>query len=246
MRSTSVALAALLVALSSAHAQGNRFPLPPKDWPSPVMDRQPYAYLLLDRLERRWQRGQDANVLDAQGWFGGDYHKLWLKAEAERTGGTTEDGEVQLLYAGLIRPFWYLQAGLRSETRPGPTQNSAVIGIQGMAPYEFDFEGALYLRGGRISGRFEAEVDQLLAQRWILQPRIETNFAGASDRERGIGTGFTDVQLGLRLRYEIRREIAPYIGISWTRRLGDTADIARGRSDRVTGRGVVLGLRLWY
>ena len=135
---------------------------------------------------------------------------------------------------------------MRSETRPGPTQNSAVIGIQGMAPYEFDFEGALYLRGGRISGRFEAEVDQLLAQRWILQPRIETNFAGASDRERGIGTGFTDVQLGLRLRYEIRREIAPYIGISWTRRLGDTADIARGRGDRVTGRGVVLGLRLWY
>lgn len=233
--------------LPLALAQGGRFPLPPAEWPSPVMDRQGFTYLLLDRLEYRWQKGDNARVWDAQGWFGGDYSKLWLKSEGEQiAGGKTEEADVQLLYARLIRPFWYLQAGVLSETRPGPSRNYAVLGVQGLAPYEFDVEATLFLRAGEVSGRVEAEYDLLLGQRLILQPRFETGFSGRSDPQRGVGSGINDVQFGLRLRYEIRREIAPYVGFSWGRKVGDTADMARGRGEGVTERGIVAGLRLWY
>lgn len=232
-----------------AHAQSEdgRYPLPPKDWPSPVMDQQAFTYLLLDRLEYRWQDGADARVWDAQGWFGGDYNRVWVKTEGEQSvGGRTEEADVQLLYSRLVAPYWYLQAGVRNETRPGPSRNYAVLGIQGLVPYEFDVEAALFLRGGELLGSLEAEYDLLLTQRLILQPRVETAFAGSSDRERGIGSGINDVQLGLRLRYEFRREIAPYIGFSWGRKLGNTADIARSNGESPTERGWVVGVRLWY
>lgn len=212
-----------------------------------MADRQPVFYFLLDRLEYSWQNGDNVRVWDAQGWFGSDYNKLWLKTEGEQTvGGSTEDAEVQLLYSRLVRPFWYLQAGIRHEARPDPSRNYGVLAIQGLAPYGFDVEGSLFFRAGEVSGRFEAEYDQLITQRLILQPRIETNFAGSSDRQRGIGSGFNDVQLGLRLRYEIRREIAPYIGVTWTRKLGDTADLARVGGEDVRQFAVVAGIRLWY
>lgn len=226
---------------------GNRFPLPPESWPNPVMDDQLVPYLLLDRLEYRWQKGSNLRVWDAQAWFGGDYNKLWLKSEGEQAvGGRTEAADLQLLYARLIAPFWYLQVGVRNAARPGPSQNSAVLAIQGIAPYEFDVEGSLFLRAGKVSGRFEGEYDQPITQRLILQPSFETNFAGSSDRERGIGSGINDLELGLRLRYEIRREFAPYIGIYWSRKLGGTADIARSNGERVSDRGIVVGLRIWY
>lgn len=233
--------------LTPAHAQGNRFPLPPADWPSPVMDQQAVPYLLLDRLEYRWQEGDNVRVWDAQGWFGGDYNKLWLKSEGEQTvGGRTEEADLQMLYARLVKPFWYLQAGVRKEVRPGPSRDSAVLAIQGLAPYRFDVEGSLFLRAGEVSGRFEAEYDQLLTQRLIVQPRIETGFAGSSDPARGVGSGINDIELGLRLRYELRREIAPYIGVNWARKVGNTADLARARGDSVTERSVMVGLRIWY
>lgn len=247
MMQLALALTAALLSALPAHAQSNRFPLPPSEWPSPVMDQQPHSYLALDRLEHRWQNGVDARAFDAQGWFGGDYNKLWLKAEGvQAVGGRTEGAEAQLLYARLIRPFWYLQVGLHNEPRPRPTQNSAVIAVQGLAPYEFDVEATLFLRAGKAHARFEAEYDQLLTQRWILQPRFEANIASASDRARGVGSGLSNVELGLRLRYEIRREIAPYIGINWTRLTGDTADLARARGNRASEGGIVAGVRLWY
>lgn len=242
-------IAALFAALAFAqsHARDSRFPLPPKDWPSPVMDRQIFSYVLLDRLEYRWQKGDNVRVWDAQAWFGGDYNKLWIKSEGEQTvGGRTEEADLQLLYARLITPFWFLQAGVRNEARPGPSENSAVLGIQGLAPGWFDVEASLFLRAGEVSGSLEAEYDQLITQRLVLQPRIETSFTGASDRERGVGSGINDVQLGLRLRYEIRREIAPYIGFSWVRKVGNTADIARDQGERTTERGIVAGLRIWF
>lgn len=242
-----LALLATLQAAAQAPDQAKQFPLPPSDWPSPVMDRQVVPYLLIDRLEYRWQDGSNRRVWDAQGWIGGDYNKLWLKTEGEQVaGGTTEEADLQLLYARRIRPFWYLQAGVRHEAKPGPARNQAVIGVQGVAPYEFDIEAALFLRGGDVSGSLEAEQDFLITQRLILQPRLETSFSGSSDARRGIGSGFNDLQVGLRLRYEIRREIAPYVGIAWSRKLGNTADLARSQGESVTERGIVAGLRIWY
>lgn len=237
----------LFFVASAAFAQQDPFPLPPKDWPKPVDDQPVLPFLLIDRLEYRWQEGADALTWDAQGWFGGDYNKLWLKSEGERVRGEgTEEADLQALYARRISPYWHLQAGVRREFKPSPAQNYGVLAIQGLAPYWFETEASLFFRGGEVSGRLEAEYDQLLTQHLILQPRIETNFSGEADPGRGIGSGFNDVQLGLRLRYEIRREFAPYVGITWRRKLGGTADIARSRSEDVKEYGIVAGIRVWY
>jgi copper resistance protein B len=237
---------ALLLAAGMAQAQEDRFPLPPKEWPSPVMDRDPVAFLLLDRLEYQARKGADARVWEGQAWFGGDYNKLWLKSEGQAVSGRTEQADLQVLYARRIAPFWHLQGGFRSEVRPSPTQNYGVVAIQGLAPYWFNVQASGFFRGGEVSGRLEADYDQLLTQRLILQPRIETNFSGASEPARGVGRGVNDVEFGLRLRYEIRREFAPYVGINWTRKVGDTADFARARGEDVSAKSIVLGLRVWY
>lgn len=237
---------ALALAASAAPAAQHAFPLPPKDWPKPVMDTERFTFLLLDRLEYRWQNGDDAASWDAQTWWGGDLNKLWLKSEGEKAGGRTEEAEVQALYARRITPFWHLQAGVRHEARPEPAQNYGVLALQGLAPYWIQAEASAFVRSGEISARLEAEYDQLITQRLILQPRIETNFAGSADAARGIGKGLSDVELGLRLRYEIRREFAPYIGLTWTRKVGDTADLARARGEDASEYALVAGLRLWY
>ena len=238
-------------AVSQANAQSTaddkRFPLPPADWPAPVMDRQVVPYFLFDLLEYRLLKGNNAQAWDAQASIGTDYDKFWAKSEGEKTvGGRTEQADLQLLYARLISPFWYVQAGVRNDARPGPSRNYGVLAIQGLAPYRFNVSGSLFVRGGEIAGRFEAEYDQKITQRLILQPRAETNFSSSSDRARGLGGGLRDVELGLRLRYEIAREIAPYIGLNWQRKLGGTASAARQDGDSVTSRGMVVGLRLWY
>lgn len=235
------------VALAQVQSASDAFPLPPKDWPSPVDDQQRFTFLLVDRLEYRSQGGPNLRVWDAQGWFGGDQNKLWFKTEGENEAGRgTERAEAQLLYARRIAPFWHLQAGVRRDGRPGNWDNSAVIGVQGLAPYWFDVEAMLFAQRKGVSGRVELETDLLLTQKLILQPRLETQFSGFTDRERGIGRGLQDMELGVRLRYEIRREVAPYIGINWSRKFGDTASISRseGQSPRATS--IVAGLRVWY
>lgn len=246
-------LASLLVAVlpfassrALAQQQQDPFPLPPKEWPRPVMDAEPFTFLLLDRLEYRMQKGADARVWDAQAWFGGDYNKLWLKSEGEQIGSRTEEGDLQVLYARRVSPFWYLQGGVRTEPRPGPTQNYGVLAIQGLAPLWFNVEASAFFRGGNVSGRLEAEYDQYLTQRLVLQPRIETQFAGTAEPARGVGRGLNDLELGLRLRYEIRREFAPYVGVNWTRKVGDTADLARQAGRDASEKAIVFGVRVWY
>ena len=240
------ALVLSFVAGSALAQQQDPYPLPPKEWPQPVMDTERFTFLLLDRLEYRARSGNDAWAWDAQAWWGGDSNKLWLKSEGEgEWRGAAGHADIQALYARRIAPYWHLQAGVRQEARPEPSRNTGVLAIQGLAPYWFGVEASLFFGNG-LSGRLEAEYDQLLTQRLILQPRVHTTFAGSADPERGIGSGVNDVELGLRLRYEIRREIAPYIGINWTRKLGGTADLARAEGHDVSERALVLGLRVWY
>jgi len=247
MRALLVAVLGMLAA-SAAQAQQDSFPLPPKEWAPPVMDREVVSYLLLDRLETRSRKGEDLRVWEAQGWIGGDYEKLWLKAEGERAaGGRTEEANVEALYARLISPFWHLQAGVRYEDRPSPSRTSLALGVQGLAPYWFEIDATGYIsQKGKFSARFEAEYDLLLTQRLILQPSAGTLFAGSAEAERGVGRGFNNLELGLRLRYEIHRQFAPYVGVTWSRKLGDTADLARGAGEDVTEKAVVAGLRVWF
>ena len=244
-----VGFAWLVTLASSALAEQHPFPLPPKQWPSPVDDSRTYTFLLADQLEYSWNdEGADSAVWDAQGWVGGDYNKFWFKTEGESLrDGETEDAEIQALYARLIAPLWHLQAGVRYDARPEPNRGYLALGIQGLAVYWFDVEATAFVSDeGDTSVRFEAEYDLLFTHRLILQPRIETNVAFSADEARGIGKGFNDVQLGLRLRYEIRREFAPYIGLTWRKQLDDTADLARLAGEEVENRAIVAGVRIWY
>ena len=224
------------------------FPLPPAEWPATINDTPTLAFFLADRLEYRWQEGTDALLWDAQGWIGGDWNKFWFKTEGEDPAdGAVEEAEVQALYARLISPFWYLQTGVRYDFEPAPSRAFAVLGVQGLGLYWFEVDAAAFVSDdGDLSARFEAEYDLLFTQRLVLQPRFETNLAFQDVPELGIGQGFNDVQLGLRLRYEIRREFAPYAGIAWVRKVGETADRARTAGEDVDSLAVVAGLRLWF
>jgi copper resistance protein B len=229
-------------------------PLPPKDWPKPVADTPIIGYLLVDQLEYRANRGTDTVNWEIQGWLGGDYNKLWLKAtdgEAEISGEKGGDFQGQLLYSRLISPFFYFQIGGRYDrVWGGGSQHSrglGVIGFQGLAPYWFDIEPALFIsQDGDVSARLEAEYELLLTQRLILQPRFEANVAVQDAKRFGVGKGLNNIELGLRLRYEIRRQFAPYIGVNWTRLFGDTADLARREGSKVSIPAFVVGLRMWW
>jgi len=233
---------------ASVHAQSRPFPLPPKEWPETINDRPTITFLLLDRLEYLSDEKSDARVWDAQGWVGGDWNRFWFKTDGvDVNGHGVEEAEVQALYARLVAPFWFLQAGLRHDAEPTPTRNFAVIGMQGLAPLRFDVEATAFVsEDGDLSARLEAEYDLLFTQRLILQPRFETNFAASEVEDLGIGQGVNDIELGLRLRYEIRRELAPYVGITWQRQLGDTADLARERGEEVESAAFLLGIRAWF
>lgn len=238
---------ALFFVATAAFAQQEPFPLPPSDWPKPVVDSEPFGYALIDRLEYRAQPGKDLGLWDLQGWFGGDYDKIWVKTEGEReAGGRTENAEAQALYARRITPYWHLQVGVRREMKPGPARDTGVVAVQGLAPYWFDVEAMAFVSSGRLSGRVEAEYDQLLTQRLVLQPRAELVFASSAEPDRGVGKGLNHIEAGLRLRYEVRREFAPYIGVNWTRLFGETADLARAEGRDVNETSFLIGVRAWY
>jgi len=207
-----------------------------------------FFFFQADRFEYRAQDGDDSLNWDAQGWYGGDTDKLWLKTEGEkRIGSNVDKAEVQLLYSRLMTDFFDVQAGVRYDPEPHPRRSYAVLGIQGLAPYYFETDAALFLSNkGELSARFMAEYELLLTQRLILQPALEVNLSAEEVKERGIGPGVNDIELGLRLRYEIRREFAPYIGVNWERKLGQTADIARAESEEIDVPSFVAGIRFWF
>ena len=224
--------------------------------PPPVEDSAIRSYFLIDQLEHttaRYSGGKqsdDALRFNTTGWIGGDYNRLWIYTEGTKPyNGKLEDVDVQLLYGRLVAPFWDLQAGVRyTKPRPGaPSRNHAVFGVQGLAPYQYEVQVAAFVsERGDISARAELEYEQLLTQRWILQPRFATNIAVQEVKDQGIGRGLNDIELGLRLRYEITREFAPYMGVSWQKRFGGAAEFARARGEDVSRWRLVAGVRVWF
>ena len=204
--------------------------------------------VMLNLGEYQWRDGEDGYRWDGQAWIGGDIHRLVIKSEGEagvRTG--VESAEIQALYSRAITPYFDVQVGVRQDFEPQPRRTYAVLGVEGVAPYWFDVNGALFLSNhGEVLGRLEGSYDLRLTQRLILQPRVETNLAAENIPEIGVGSGVSNVELGLRLRYEIKREFAPYVGISFDRRLGDTADFARARGEDPSQTSIVFGLRAWF
>lgn len=206
------------------------------------------SLLIAERLEFSKDDDHDSLVWEGQAWMGSDLHKIWIKTEGERVSGEgLEEAELQLLYSRAISPFWDLQLGLRHDIEPSPSRSHFVIGTQGLAPYWFETDVAVFIsEEGKASARLEAEYELFLTQRLILQPRIELNLAASDDLEVGIRRGVFDSVAELRLRYEFRREFAPYVGLSWGGDFGDTARVVERGGDDPRGWAVVFGLRGWF
>jgi copper resistance protein B len=202
-----------------------------------------------ERLEYQSNDGDALAVWEGHGWVGSDLNKFWVKTEGEYVtdGDHLEEAELQALYSRAIKPFWDLQAGVRYDFRPNPSRSYAVVGVTGLAPYWFELDSALFLsEEGDVSARLEVEYELLITQRLILQPRVELNGAFSNDKEIGVGSGLSTADAGVRLRYEVIREFAPYVGLSWSRSFGNTQDFQRAAGEDVSQWSLVAGVRFWY
>lgn len=207
-----------------------------------------FSQVIFNLAEYAVRNGQDGFRWDAEGWFGGDINRLVIKSEgAGAFGEGVEDAELHALYSRAIGPYFNLQAGVRHDLKPDPSRTYATVGFEGLAPYWFEVEGAVFVSDkGDVSAQLKGYYDQRITQKLILQPRAGFGFSAQDVPENGIGSGLSDMELGLRLRYEIAREFAPYIGLTWDRRFGDTARLARANGEDVETTNFVIGIRAWF
>jgi copper resistance protein B len=214
-------------------------------------DTSRFAKVMFDQLE--WRNGgadEGRAAWDAQGYYGGDYDKLWIKSEGKyvsdgRTG--VHDASVEVLWDRVISPWWNLQAGGRQDFGSGQSRTWAAVGVQGLAPQWFQTEASVYLSDeGRTAARLKAQYELLLTQRLVLQPFAEANFYGHSDPAHEIGSGLSDLEISFRLRYEAYRQFAPYVGVVWLRRFGETADLVRAGGGERSDLELTAGLRVWF
>lgn len=206
------------------------------------------SMILFDLAEYQARKGGDGYRWEAEAWFGGDIDRFMVKTEGEGTfGEPIDDAEVQLLYSRAVAPYWNAHVGVRHDFRPDPSRTYAVVGIEGVAPYWFHLSGQLFLSDkGDFRARAEGSYDQRITQSLILSPRAEFNLSAQDMPAIGVGSGPTDVELGLRLRYEVRKEFAPYVGVEWSRKVGDTARYASAAGEDASVVNFVAGIRFWF
>lgn len=227
---------------------------PPSDWPDVVPDDRPYLFFFFEQVEYRFADGDEPDHLgwEAQGWYGGDLNKFWWKSEGEAVFQGMDHGEsaTDLLYSRLISPFWNLQGGIQYANEWGDEYGdrfSGVIALQGLAPYKFEIDTSLYVsEDADVTLDLEAEYDVRITQRLVLQPLVMLSVAFQDIPERGLASGFTDTHLDLRLRYEIKRELAPYVGVRYRALLGGTEDIADAAGDSTSETYYIAGLRFAF
>jgi copper resistance protein B len=227
-----------------AYSGGYDFgPIPP-----PRMgDVHNFYGLLVDRLERVRTRENSSTEYDLQAWFGRDYDRAVLKAEGEIDDGEHHELSTELLWGHAVATYWNTQLGVRYDGGIEPSRSWLAFGVQGLAPYWFEADITGYVgEHGRTALNVEAEYELLLTQRLILQPRIEANAYGKRDAERELGSGLSDLTAGVRLRYEIRREFAPYIGVERSGKFGGAADFVRAEGKPAKETRIVAGLRFWF
>lgn len=206
------------------------------------------SMVLFDFAEFQARKGRDGYRWAGEAWFGGDIDRLLIKTEGEGTfGEPVEDLEIQALYSRAISPFWNAHVGVRHDIVPNPSRTYAVLGIEGIAPYWFHLTGQMFFSDkGDLRARLEGSYDERITQRLILQPRAEFNISAQDMPAIGVGSGLTDFELGARLRYEIRREFAPYVGVEWSKKTGETARLARLAGEDPEAVSFVAGLRVWF
>jgi copper resistance protein B len=204
--------------------------------------------LRIDRLEYRALDGRDGYAFEGEAWTGGDIDRFVIDAAGEgEFGHDPESVEISALWRHAIDPFFNLELGVRHDFYPAPQRTYAVAGITGLAPYWIELQGHLFLSDqGDAHVRIEAEHDMRITQKLIFQPAIEVDFALQDVPELGIGAGFDSLELGARLRYQVDRKFAPYLGVQWERKLGGTADFARSQGDDASSHALLFGIRTWF
>ena len=203
--------------------------------------------LLIDRLEAVRTDNNTSAAYDLLAWYGGTFDRAVLKVEGDVDNGKLQDGRTEVLWGHAVSPFWDMQLGLRYDNGVAPDRSWLALGIQGLAPYWFEVNATAYVGDeGRTALRLGGEYDLLLTQRLILQPRLEAAFYGKRDAERALGSGLSDLSAGIRLRYEIRREFAPYVGVEWTGKYGGTAGYTRAAGQATAEARAVAGVRFWF
>jgi copper resistance protein B len=214
----------------------------------PVEDRMILVHGILDQFEGRTDGRTPDLRWSGEGWIGTDYDKFWLKTEGfRRRDGSIDDGKHEFLYSRAISTYFDLQAGLRSDLDSRSTRNWAALGFEGLARYFFIVQGAVYARdSGHFAAHFEGSYDLLLTNRLILEPQFEIDLYSKSDPARLIGAGISEIDTGLRLRYEFDRKFAPYIGVAYEGKFGQTASFARRAGEGTSGVRFVFGIRSWF
>jgi copper resistance protein B len=210
-------------------------------------DSSRFGRILVDQWEWREGGGARSGVWDAQGWYGDDYNKLLGRSEGDWPTGAGAQGRAELLWDRIVTRWWSLQGGVRYDFGAGPGKGWAALGVQGLAPYWINVEATLYVgSAGAVATRLKAETDLRFTQRLILQPELELNAYARPDRARQQGAGLSPLDAGLRLRYEIRRELAPYLGLAWLQRWGESAQSPRAAGAAPGQLQWLLGVRFWY
>lgn len=223
----------------------------PSDASAELGDTMFYGYLLFEQLEVGVNGADNPIAWDVMGWYGADYDRIWIRSEGVlATDSGSGEGEAQLLYSRLVLPFWEVQIGARADLRladgSGTGRGHLVLGLTGMTPYGFEVEGSTFVsQHADIAFRLRSTQDIYVTQRLIAQSLFEMNVAVQEVEAFDVGAGVNDIQVGLRLRYEIIRKVAPYLGISWRQKIGSTADLARGAGERTSDVSGVVGLRVW-
>ena len=206
-----------------------------------------HSLVVIDQLEI-WNASPGKGLgWDAVAWLGSDVNRLWLRSEGEYVDSSLESAELEVLGGHSIAPWWDLVAGIRHDFKPGQSQDFLALGVMGLAPYKFETAITIYVGdSGQTAARLQFEYETLFTNRLILQPKLELNFYGKDDPERGIGSGLSNGSLGLRLRYEITRQFAPYIGVSWDKTFGQTADYLRNEGESTAELNLLAGVRIWF
>lgn len=246
-------LACLVLAMPRPGAAQDASGMTMHDEPPPAMqnmemnDSAAYSMLLVDQLE--FVHGYNGNgpAWESEAWYGGDSDKLWLRSEGEGTQGQIEHGDLEAFWSHAVSAFWNTQLGVRHDLGIGPQRNWAAFGVEGLAPYWLELEATGYLGSqGRVAARMRGEYTWRFSQRLMLQPELEINLYSKRDPGQRVGDGVSDAQFGLRLRYEVTRQFAPYIGVVWSRRFGTAAVLAREDRQAVFDRQFVAGIRFWF
>ncbi len=212
-----------------------------------LADQKRFRSILIDNLEASRVGGKTIVPYDLEAWYGQTYDRAVLKAEGDVESGDLAEARTELLWGHAIAPYWDTQVGMRYDNGQGPNRAWLAAGIEGLAPYRFDLEVTGYVGdASRTALRVDASYDMLITQRLVLEPRFEANFYGKDDFERGLGSGLSDISLALRLRYEIRRELAPYFGVEWINEYGGTEDLTRAAGGDPSDSRITIGIRFWF